>query len=232
MCLVPTLLIFADVSLALSIAVAALLTVGVILAVLKRYTAHRWVQTAAVLLNIGLVAVVMFGSFVNSAAPGIPVRLNQPHYAIAAVHGLAGLVAALFHAQLAAEAQAAAASKAVRRHAEHVYNLIAGSLDPITDHLTGAYYVCAISSFDTGYLQRPDPGRLWPSAYEPRRRAAERRACRHYSRRRANCRCCHDAYLRGSYRECSNRDPRTGRNQWHSRLAQRWEFSALGHSRR
>lgn len=86
----------ADLSLVLSIAVALLLTVGLILAVRRRYTAHRWVQTSAVTLNILLVLLVMVGSFMQDAAPGIPERLDDPYYAVASIHGLVGLFAFLF----------------------------------------------------------------------------------------------------------------------------------------
>lgn len=86
----------ADLSLALSLLVAALLTVGVFLARARRYSAHRWVQTVAVALNIALVAAVMLGSFVESVTPGVPERLGQPYYALGVVHGLAGLVAFAF----------------------------------------------------------------------------------------------------------------------------------------
>jgi plastocyanin len=88
--------LFATISLALSLLVAVLLTVGLFLARARRYGAHRWVQTAAVLLNAGLVAAVMLGSFAKSVTPGIPARVAQPYYALGLVHGLAGLVALLF----------------------------------------------------------------------------------------------------------------------------------------
>ncbi len=87
---------FADVTLLLSMLVAVLLTVGFVLARRRQYTAHRWVQTAAVVLNTGLVFTVMFGSFGAGAASGIPARLGEAYYAIAALHGAAGLIALVF----------------------------------------------------------------------------------------------------------------------------------------
>jgi plastocyanin/uncharacterized membrane protein YozB (DUF420 family) len=86
----------ADLSLALSLLVALLLTVGVVLARLRRYEAHRWVQTAAVALNVALVVAVMLGSFARSVPPGLPERVGEPYYLIAIVHGVAGLAAAIF----------------------------------------------------------------------------------------------------------------------------------------
>lgn len=88
--------LYATVSLALSLLVAALLTVGLFLARARRYGAHRWVQTAAVLLNAALVAAVMLGSFAESVPPGLPERAGQPYYAMGLAHGLAGLAAFLF----------------------------------------------------------------------------------------------------------------------------------------
>ena len=86
----------AGVSLALSLLVALLLTIGVLLARARRYTAHRWAQTAALALNLALVLAVMLGSFGRSVASGIPAQLSEPYYAIAVAHGLAGLAALLF----------------------------------------------------------------------------------------------------------------------------------------
>ncbi|HEU5103555.1 MAG TPA: DUF420 domain-containing protein [Roseiflexaceae bacterium] len=88
--------VLADISLLLGILVALTLTVGMLLAVMKRYTAHRWVQTAAVTLNIIQVLTIMVGSFFKSAAPGIPQKLNETYYLAAAIHGLLGVVTLVF----------------------------------------------------------------------------------------------------------------------------------------
>ncbi|HYF62468.1 MAG TPA: DUF420 domain-containing protein [Herpetosiphonaceae bacterium] len=88
--------VFADLTLLLSLIVAAILTVGVVMAIKKRYQAHRWLQTSAVALNALLVLVVMIGSFVKKAAPGIPAQLDRPYYYVALIHGLIGSVAFLF----------------------------------------------------------------------------------------------------------------------------------------
>ncbi|HWQ15364.1 MAG TPA: hypothetical protein VNL77_21365, partial [Roseiflexaceae bacterium] len=88
--------LYADLTLLLSIGVALTLTVGMVLAILRRYDAHRWVQTSAVVLNIALVLTVMAGSFLRSAAPGLPARVGEPYFGVAATHALAGLVAFVF----------------------------------------------------------------------------------------------------------------------------------------
>lgn len=88
--------LLADITLVLSVLVALILTVGAALAIGKRYTAHRWVQTAGVTLNVVLVLAVMVGSFLESVLPGIPQELGDPYYRIALVHGMVGLFAFVF----------------------------------------------------------------------------------------------------------------------------------------
>lgn len=88
--------LLADLSLLLSVVVALTLTLGVVMAVRKRYTVHRWIQTTAVSLNILLVLLVMIGSFFKSAAPGIPEKLSEPYYYVAVIHGLLGIVVFVF----------------------------------------------------------------------------------------------------------------------------------------
>ncbi len=67
-----------DISLILGILVALTLTLGMIMAIRKRYEAHRWIQTVAVTLNILQVLTIMVGSFFKSAAPGIPRSSTSP----------------------------------------------------------------------------------------------------------------------------------------------------------
>lgn len=88
--------VLADISLLMGILVALVLTAGMLLAVMKRYTAHRWVQTAAVTINILQVLAIMVASFFKSAAPGIPQKLNETYYQAAAIHALLGVVTLLF----------------------------------------------------------------------------------------------------------------------------------------
>ena len=76
----------ADVSLLVSILAMALLTAGVVLVRRRQYDAHRWVQTASVVLNAVLVGVWMFRSLRLFILPGIPDSLSTHGHALAAVH--------------------------------------------------------------------------------------------------------------------------------------------------
>ena len=88
--------VLADISLILGILVALTLTTGMILAVMKRYNVHRWVQTTAVAINVAQVLTIMIASFFKSATPGIPQRLGETYYYAALVHALLGLTTLLF----------------------------------------------------------------------------------------------------------------------------------------
>ncbi len=85
-----------DISLVLGILVALTLTVGMIMAVRKRYDIHRWIQTTAVTLNVLQVLTIMIASFLKSAAPGIPQKLNETYYQAATIHASLGLITLLF----------------------------------------------------------------------------------------------------------------------------------------
>src|SRR5215211_5073657 len=88
--------VLADISLILGILVALTLTTGMILAVMKRYNVHRWVQTTAVAINVAQVLTIMIASFFKSAAPGIPQRLGETYYYAALIHALLGLTTLIF----------------------------------------------------------------------------------------------------------------------------------------
>jgi uncharacterized membrane protein YozB (DUF420 family) len=79
-------------SLVLIVASATLLTVGWRLAVLRRFEAHRWVQTAAVCLNAAVVLAWMIQSFVLYVVPAIPHRLGQDSYALTTSHAVVGAI--------------------------------------------------------------------------------------------------------------------------------------------
>ena len=81
----------ADLSLVISIAAAVMLTIGVVLAKSKRYEAHRWVQTAAVVLNAVPAIVWMIRSFRLYILPDLPGNLGTSVDALTTVHALAGL---------------------------------------------------------------------------------------------------------------------------------------------
>jgi uncharacterized membrane protein YozB (DUF420 family) len=85
-----------DLTLVLTLISAALLTVGWQLAVHKRYEAHRWVQTAGVTLNAGVVLLSMVTSFAVYILPGIPAKLNEGSYGITTLHALLGALTVVF----------------------------------------------------------------------------------------------------------------------------------------
>ena len=81
-----------DATLVLILVTEVLFTIGWRLAVRKRYEAHRWVQTSAVILNTLVVLITMISSFVTYILPGIPGKLNEGSYGVTTVHALVGLV--------------------------------------------------------------------------------------------------------------------------------------------
>ncbi|MBC8162265.1 MAG: cupredoxin domain-containing protein [Roseiflexaceae bacterium] len=96
--------VLADVTLILSVIIAIILTIGVVMALLKRYGIHRWLQTSAVILNALLVVLVMVGSFLRSVLPGVQQRLDQPYYYVATLHGLVGIFAFVYGSYVALRA--------------------------------------------------------------------------------------------------------------------------------
>ncbi len=91
----------ADLSLLASVTAAALLTAGVVLAVRRRYSAHRWVQTGAVALN-GVVAISwMTVSLARFILPGLPGTLHEHGHLLAAVHASVGVVGVVLGVTLA-----------------------------------------------------------------------------------------------------------------------------------
>jgi uncharacterized membrane protein YozB (DUF420 family) len=82
----------ADLTLLVSAAAVVLLTAGVVLARRRRYDAHRWTQSVAVLLNTVMVVIWMLRSLVQYILPGIPASLSEHGHALAAVHAATGAV--------------------------------------------------------------------------------------------------------------------------------------------
>jgi uncharacterized membrane protein YozB (DUF420 family) len=80
----------ADLTLLIILLTAALFTLGFWLARRKLYTAHRWVQTSAAVLNASLVLWMMLLPFRDFVLPGLPDKVAQPFYAVTVFHGLAG----------------------------------------------------------------------------------------------------------------------------------------------
>jgi len=81
-----------DATLVLILVTEVLFTIGWRLAIRKRYEAHRWVQTSAVILNTLVVLITMISSFVTYILPGIPGKLYEGSYGVTTVHALVGMV--------------------------------------------------------------------------------------------------------------------------------------------
>jgi uncharacterized membrane protein YozB (DUF420 family) len=82
----------ADLSLVVMLVAFVLLTAGVVLARTGRYTAHRWVQTAAVVLNAIPVVAWMIRSYWLYVRPDLPGNLSKSIDALTTVHAVAGLI--------------------------------------------------------------------------------------------------------------------------------------------
>ena len=86
----------ADFTLVMMIIIAALFTVGVVLAVKKNYEVHRWVQTTAAIMNAIMVLWMMILPYRDFVAPGIPDQLSEGFYAITTLHAFVGFFALTF----------------------------------------------------------------------------------------------------------------------------------------
>jgi uncharacterized membrane protein YozB (DUF420 family) len=82
----------ADLTLVAILVAFAMLTTGVVLARTGRYTAHRWVQTAAVILNAIPVVVWMIRSYWLYVRPDLPGNLSKSVDALTTVHAVAGVI--------------------------------------------------------------------------------------------------------------------------------------------
>lgn len=86
----------ADITLVISITVAILFTVGVILAIKGRYTAHRWVQTSAAALNAILILWMMILPFRDFIIKDFMGTRAGIFYYVTAAHATIGFVALIF----------------------------------------------------------------------------------------------------------------------------------------
>jgi uncharacterized membrane protein YozB (DUF420 family) len=85
-----------DISLLLAIAVAILLTIGFIMAARNNIRAHRWFQTAAVLLNIAQVIIVMLPPFFRFVAPTLAANPGDPSVRTTGIHAFFGIIALVY----------------------------------------------------------------------------------------------------------------------------------------
>jgi uncharacterized membrane protein YozB (DUF420 family) len=68
---------------------------GALFARAKRYTAHGICQSAVLLLNLILIAFVMWPSFYGQVIPVLPKHLTDRYYGAATAHGVLGAIAEL-----------------------------------------------------------------------------------------------------------------------------------------
>ena len=83
----------ADLNLVIQLAMGIALIAGAFLARAKRYKAHGICQTSVLILNLVMIAVVMWPSFSTLVMPRIPARLSRQSVATPAIHGLLGVAA-------------------------------------------------------------------------------------------------------------------------------------------
>jgi uncharacterized membrane protein YozB (DUF420 family) len=79
----------------LEIAMGVGLLVGARLARKRRFRQHAWCQSAVVLLNFAVVAVMMIPSFRVHVLPRIPAKLGKAYYGLATTHAAIGTVTEL-----------------------------------------------------------------------------------------------------------------------------------------
>jgi uncharacterized membrane protein YozB (DUF420 family) len=81
-----------DLALIAMLVAAVLFTVGWRLAVRKDLEAHRWVMTAAVILNLIPVAIWMIRYFALYTLPELPQQLGKGVYALTTIHAIVGAI--------------------------------------------------------------------------------------------------------------------------------------------
>ena len=83
--------LLSDISLTIILLTAILFTIGWRLIRKNHVEAHRWVQTAAAILNAVVVLGVMISFFVKVTLPGLPGKFIEGSYGVTTVHALVGL---------------------------------------------------------------------------------------------------------------------------------------------
>jgi uncharacterized membrane protein YozB (DUF420 family) len=83
----------ADLVLLLELAMGLALLAGAVLARQRKFRAHAWCQSAVVVLNTALIALVMLPAFSHQVWPRVPLKLGKLYYALATAHaGLGAIV--------------------------------------------------------------------------------------------------------------------------------------------
>jgi uncharacterized membrane protein YozB (DUF420 family) len=85
----------ANFNLVSQVAMGIALIGGAFLARAKRYAAHGICQAAVLLLNLIMIAFVMWPSFYGQVLPALPKHLADRYYGAATAHGVLGVIAEL-----------------------------------------------------------------------------------------------------------------------------------------
>jgi plastocyanin/uncharacterized membrane protein YozB (DUF420 family) len=85
----------ADLNLLVQIGMGVALLYGMWLARRKRFKEHKYCQSAVMLLNLVMIALIMAPSFHKQVEPQIPAKLGDSYYAVATVHAVLGTLAEL-----------------------------------------------------------------------------------------------------------------------------------------
>ena len=83
----------ANFNLVSQLAMGVALIGGALFARAKRYTAHGICQSAVLLLNLIMIALVMWPSFYGQVLPALPKHLTDRYYGVATAHGILGAIA-------------------------------------------------------------------------------------------------------------------------------------------
>jgi uncharacterized membrane protein YozB (DUF420 family) len=83
----------ADLNLLVQIAMGIALLAGAFLARAKRYAAHGACQAVVLILNLFMIALVMWPSLHMRVLPKLPTHFGKRYYAIAMAHGVLGALA-------------------------------------------------------------------------------------------------------------------------------------------
>jgi uncharacterized membrane protein YozB (DUF420 family) len=86
----------ANLNLVVQLAMGVALIGGALFARAKRYAAHGICQSAVLLLNLIMIAFVMWPAFHGQVLPAVPKHLTDRYYGAATAHAILGAVAELF----------------------------------------------------------------------------------------------------------------------------------------
>lgn len=85
----------ADINLIIQLFMGVALLVGMMLARRRRYRAHAICQGSIMMLNLVMIALIMFPSFRDGVIPDLPAGLRKPYYSVPTLHAALGITAQL-----------------------------------------------------------------------------------------------------------------------------------------